>query len=65
MLNRAFCEAYGGFEMGELIKKLESVLYFLDARVQYVTDDNIRDDYVKAIHDIEWVLRVLNKLTEI
>jgi len=64
MLNRAFCEAYGGFEMGELIKKLESVLYFLDARVRDVTDDD-RDNYVQAIHDIEWVLRVLNKLTEI
>jgi hypothetical protein len=64
MLNRAFCEAYGGFEMGEIIKKLESVLYFLDARVRDVTDDD-RDNYVQAIHDIEWVLRVLNKLTEI
>ena len=50
--------------MGELIKKLESVLYFLDARVRDVTDDD-RDNYVQAIHDIEWVLRVLNKLTEI
>lgn len=51
--------------MKEIISKLESILYFLDAEIQYVTDDDIRANYVQAIHDIEWILNILRKLTEL
>ena len=51
--------------MKEIISKLESILYFLDAEIQYVTDDDIRANYTQAIGDLEWVLNILRKLTEL
>jgi len=52
-------------EVKEIISKLESILYFLDAEIQYVTDDDIRANYTQAIGDLEWVLNILRKLTEL